>query len=162
MAAGTERAPDSRIQMAYDDARAELARQIASVDELRARVGTILSATTIASGFLAGQAASSKNGLPWQGWLGTAATVGVIAASIYILWPRAWRGARVNVATLFENIADNPQQSLDEYLKDLATFTSGHVEANRKRLSHHYTVFMLSLALVGVSLVGWICALAFE
>lgn len=151
---------DPRIQIAYESARGEVVRQMESVDELRSRVGTLLSAVTVASGFLAAQTASARDGLPWTGWLGTSATVAVIVLSIYVLWPRTWKGVGIEIDRMMSAIRNAPEQTLDEYLEELVGFTSGHVSKNRKKLSWMYTAFNTALVCIGISLVSWIFAVS--
>ncbi len=153
-------ASDPRIRLVYDEARGELARQMSALDELRARVATMLSAATIATGFLAGQLASKDSGLPWSAWVAVCAAVGVIVLGAVVLLPLTWKGGKTNVDTLLTNIDNAPGQSFDEYLRDLAGFTSGHVKNNEKKLTWLYRAFTCALVLLCVDLVGWIWALA--
>jgi di/tricarboxylate transporter len=154
--------PDPRIRFVYDDARGELARQLSAIDELRARVGALLSAATIATGFLAGQLASKHHhhGLPWSAWVAAGAAVGVIGLAGIVLLPLTWQGGKTNIDTLLSNIDEEPDQSLDDYLRNLAKFTSKHVKANEPKLKWLYRAFTAALVLLCVDLVGWIWALA--
>jgi hypothetical protein len=56
--------PDPRIEVVWTLAQQDLTNQFAALDELRARVGSLLAAAAIATGFLSAQSFSTTNGFP--------------------------------------------------------------------------------------------------
>ncbi len=156
----TDPAGDPRIEFAFNLAQDELASGFAAIDELRGRVGTLLSAASIATGFLAGQALNTSRGIPGPAWLGIAAALLLVAASSYILWPRKWAGARRHALEVIENARNDPGQSIDDFRIEMVGFINKHVVTNDERRQWLYRAFSASLLFLCLDFAGWIWTLA--
>jgi hypothetical protein len=151
---------DPRPEMAYQMALSQLAAQFAAVDELRARVGVVLSGAAIATGFLAGQALNTSVGIPGPAWLGISAGLALIVCSAIILWPREWDGQTQDADVVLRDVEAKPDRDMVEYYATLAGFAMQAVVSNRTRLRALYSFFSLSLGLMVLDFAGWIWTLA--
>jgi hypothetical protein len=154
--------PDPRLALAYESAVAELRRQAESLDELRSRVGTVLSAGSIATGFLAGTALDRHKGIPWPAWVGIVSTALLLFTSLVILWPRTFEGFRTRSDWILENVKNQPDQSLDAFFSEMTGFAASAADKNHTRIAQLYTAFSADLILLGLGLGGWIYAIAIK
>jgi hypothetical protein len=131
--------PDPRVEAVWTLARTQLASQVATIDELRARVGTLIAAAAIATGFLAGQALNTNHGMPAGAWVGTIAGFAVLVGCGIILWPRNWAGQFVNTAAILDNIDDQPEQkTVDGFKRFMTATVTEKVERNKDQLGRLY------------------------
>jgi hypothetical protein len=133
---------------------------MAAVDELRARVGTLISAAAIATGFLAGQALDTTHGVPAGAWLWMAAAFAVILSCAYILLPRKWAGLSINTTIMLEDIDNLPSETISQFQRRMTVYARTHLEANKARLRKLYWAFSSALALLCIDFAGWIWVLA--
>ena len=154
------REPDPRVAAVWELAQADLAAQMSAVDELRARVGTLVAAAAIATGFLASQALSAHHRFPAGAWVAIGAAGALIVACVWILKPRAWAGQSTDTATLFENIDVRPDDQIDDFQRQMAGFARKQFEINRTRLQHLYWVFTAALVFLCADFAGWMWVLA--
>lgn len=152
--------PDPRVEIVWTLAQTQLASQVATIDELRARVGTLIAAAAIATGFLAGQALDTKHGMPAGAWLGIVAAFAVLVACGIILWPRNWAGLFMNTSTALENIDNQPGQRIDDFQRYMTEKATEKVKVNEGRLEQLYWVFSAALVFLFIDFAGWIWALA--
>jgi hypothetical protein len=151
----------------YDEALRALSMQKASFDGLRARVGFLLSAATIATSFLGGLAlkdASSDAG----SWIAIALFALFGSASLRILWPTA-EGAdgftatpSLVIAEYLEDAAHNDKkQPLWVIYRDLALYAEEAHDLNRSRhLDPLSNFFRAAIVLLTAEIVVWIIDLA--
>ncbi|HEY3090744.1 MAG TPA: hypothetical protein VGJ59_22060 [Jatrophihabitantaceae bacterium] len=151
--------PDPRVEIVWTLAQSQLEAQKATVDELRARVGILISGAAIATGFLAGQALDTKRGIPVGAWLGIGAAAGVLVACIVILMPQEWAAQSVDTDKMLARIKAKPDQQLDDFRREMTTRAREHFKANRDHLKWLYRLFAVALILLGVDFAGWILAL---
>jgi hypothetical protein len=140
-------------------AQGQLAAQVASIDELRSRVGTLVSAASVATGFLAGQALDTSHGVPAGAWLGIVSAFALILACAYLLKPREWAGQSVDTTVMLEDIASMPNETIAEFQQRMAGYARAHFVANREALKQMYWVFTGALLLLCADFAGWIWAL---
>jgi len=138
----------------------QLAAQFAAVDELRTRVGVVLSGAAIATGFLAGQALNTSVGIPAPAWLGVSAGLSLIVCSAVILWPREWAGQVQDGSVILRDVQTKPDRDMSEYYAALAGFAVQAISSNKPRLRALYSFFSLSLGLLVLDFAGWIWTLA--
>ena len=152
--------PDPRVGIVWTLAQSQLTAQVGAVNELRSRVGILISGAAIATGFLAGQALDTKHGVPGGAWLGIGGGVALLVVCIVILWPRTWAGQAVNTTTVLEDIDRRPDDRVDDFQRYMAGFAMTQFTVNQGRLKFLYGLFSVALVCLGVDLAGWIWALA--
>lgn len=135
--------------------------QRAAFDALRARVGFLLSAATIATSFLGGLALQDSGS--FGNWVAVVLFVAFGAVSLRLLWPRA-EGADGFTATpsivigeYLEREGDAERASLKELYRDLSLFAE---EAhNRNRDAHLVPLtnfFRIAIILLTAEIVAWV------
>jgi hypothetical protein len=151
---------DPRPELAHQMAVGQLVAQVSAVDELRARVGVVLSGASIATGFLAGQALNTAKGIPGPAWLAIAFAIALIASSSFVLWPREWAGLTQQADTILKDLEDYPNRDTSTYLQTMAGYAVTAAQSNTRRLTLLYRVFALSLIFLVLDFGGWIWTLA--
>jgi len=151
-------------EVVYREAIRALDLQRSSFDSLRARVGFLLSAATIATSFLGGLALRQTSDA--GSWVAVALFVGFGAVSLRLLWPRL-EGA--------EGFSAKPSVVIDEYLepaegvaqelfiiyRDLALFAEEAHDYNRdEHLKPLTNYFRLAITLLMAEIVAWVVDLA--
>ena len=151
-------------EVVYREAIRALDLQRSSFDSLRARVGFLLSAATIATSFLGGLALRDKSDL--GSWIAIGLFVAFGAVSLRLLWPRL-EGA--------EGFSATPSLVIGEYLepdegearelsviyRDLALFAEEAHDFNRdKHLKPLTNYFRIAISLLTAEIVAWVVDLA--
>src|SRR6266542_2584797 len=146
---------DPRLSLVYAEALRSITQQQGVLDQLRANVGTLLGAMSLATGFLAGL--DSRNGFGRWGWVATGAFIVAVIAVVSILWPRhKWR-FRMNTETLLEGYVDAKRPAtLDEMHRALAGFLERDYRENRDRLRWMCYIFEGATAVIVFEIVSWI------
>jgi hypothetical protein len=145
--------------LAFDQALRSLARQEASLDELRSRTGTLVAAAAIAASFLGASAAS--NGFGLAGTLGIFAFIASGTLSLVILLPfRGWVFDD-NIDTLFAGYieAEDPADIVEIH-RDLARNHAAHIARNEILLSRLYWAFRVAAGLLVLQVVLMLVDLA--
>lgn len=137
-----------------------LAGQFAALDELRSRVGVVLSGASIATGFLAGQALTASTGIPGPAWLGIGSAVLLVCCCAAILWPRNWAGMTQHASAIVADVRAVPDREMGAYYTAIAEFADAAADANLPKLRDLYRVFAVSLTLLMLDFAGWIWTLA--
>jgi hypothetical protein len=155
----------SESERAYEVVYAEAIRaldlQRAAFDALRARVGFLLSAATIATSFLGGLALQDSGSV--SNWVAVVLFVAFGAVSLRLLWPRA-EGADGFTATpsiiigeYLEREGDAQPASPKELYRDLALFAEE--THNRNRDAHLVPLtnfFRIAIVLLTAEIVAWV------
>ena len=142
------RNPDPAVYaLAFDEAQRGLARQEASLDELRSRTGTLVGAAAVAVSFLGASAASG--GFSLAGQLGIVAFIALATLAVVILLPfRGWVFDD-EVGALFSTYieADDPADIVEMH-RDLALHHAAHIGHNEILLSRLYWAFRVAAGLL--------------
>jgi hypothetical protein len=152
-------AADLLYKVAYDEAVRALAEQQAVIDSFRNRAGLLLSAAAITSSFLGAQALRGGDfGL--FAWLALAGFVSVAAASLTVLWPRAWEvstSSRGVITTYVESAEPAPIEDLHQ---ELSLHMHSSYLTNRRDLAKLVVLLQVASVLLAVEVVLWIIAIA--
>lgn len=154
--------PDPRVEIVWNLAQSQLAAQVAAVDELRARVGTLIAGAAIATGFLAGQALDTRHGVSGGAWVGIGGACALLLACVIILWPRKWAGQSVDTPMLFVRIGNKPGEPVGDFQRYMAGKARTHFETNRKCLKWLYWIFSAALVFLATDFGGWIWVLTHQ
>ena len=156
--------PDSAGKLAYDEARAAIGAQAATLDGLRARAGTLLAAASLVTSFLGGQVLAKPSldkglivrpDLSSGDFVAIAMFVGVAALTLAILWPYEWRfEMSAKVILGYGKDAD-----VDAVQRQLAAFHENNHDKNEKKLDWLFWCFRGACILLVAETIAWIVEL---
>jgi hypothetical protein len=145
-------------QLAYELSRAALARQEEVMNELRARTGTLLAASSIVASFLGSRASDEGSGIFTLLALGV--FVISVGASIYVLAPKQDLIFALRGSVLFEAEHDQPG-GLPETHRRLAYWLESFYEGNEAAIQWMFRAYWIATLAVLVQVVLWVLELAF-
>jgi hypothetical protein len=151
--------PDPRVEVVWTLAQQDLTNQFAALDELRARVGSLLAAAAIATGFLSAQSFSVTNGFPFGAWIASIAAAALVAVCGYVLSPRKWQGGSVDPTIMLDDIKLGAYPDLSALQQHMISFANDCVVKNQPKLRWRYRAFTLAIILLVIDFAGWILAL---
>jgi hypothetical protein len=145
-------------RLAYELSKSMLERQERVMDELRARTGILLAASSIAASFLGAQAARGDTGI--LTFLAVGMFVISVGAAMYVLLPKTNLIFSVRGSVLFE---EESQQGLplDETHRRLAYWLEGFHETNQVTVDALFAWFRIATLAVLLQVVLWVMELAF-
>jgi hypothetical protein len=131
--------------------------QQANLDNLRARVGTLLSAAAIGTSFLGG-IALDDNRLEWPGYLAVMLFVAHVALALVILWPRAWT-FQTRPSVMVKGWIDRDEMGIDRFQRALAGWLENHADANAAQLNRLWRFYAWAITALLVEIVLWLMEL---
>jgi hypothetical protein len=145
-------------RLAYQLSRSMLERQERVMNELRARTGVLLAASSIAASFLGAQAARGDTGI--LTFLAVGMFVISVGAATYVLLPKSNLIFSVRGSVLFE---EGSQQGLplDETYRRLAYWLEGFHESNQIAVDGLFAWFRIATLAVLLQVVLWVMEIAF-
>lgn len=91
-------------QLSYEAGVRALDLQERAVEQLRARTGTLLAASSLTASFLGAQAIQHANGLGTLGALALVSLAGSIGLCVYVLLPKSGFVFSLNAPTMYESL----------------------------------------------------------
>ena len=149
---------DERYRLVYEEATRALSQQERTLEGLRSRAGTLISATAISTSFLGGLAVSEE-GLSYGAWVALAAFAGIILlalASILPLWLWRFDNSAANLVGILEG-TESPSQ--EQLWRDLALYAEVSYDANQGKLDRLHIAFILAGIMLLVELAAWLAVL---
>jgi hypothetical protein len=143
-------------RLAYDLSVDEVRRQERALDELRARTGTVLTASSIVASFL-GSSAVLRHGHVLLTALGFAAFAVSIAASAYVLLPKkglifTFRGSAL--------LREEESVPLAELHRRISYWLDDYYDANQDTIERLYGAFRVATFAVLIEAMMWLFKLA--
>jgi hypothetical protein len=138
-------------ELAYDLSRHALAHQEALLDELRARTGTLLAASSLVASFL-GARAIDRDGITWVAILALTFFAASVFACVYVLLPKPGLIFAVRGTTLFE---EEYGAGLNEAHRRLAYWLEDFADGNQPTLDRFFVLYRLAAAAVLVEVILW-------
>ena len=135
-----------------------LERQERVMNELRARTGVLLAASSIAASFLGAQAARGDTGI--LTFLAVGVFVISVGAATYVLLPKSNLIFSVRGSVLFEE-ESRRGQPLDETYRRLAYWLEGFHESNQVAVDGLFAWFRIATLAVLLQVVLWVMEIAF-
>ena len=136
-------------QIAYNAAVRALDEQRASLDELRARTGPLMTAASVAASFL-GAEAIAQHGLTVWVVLALAAFTGALLVSLAVLLPRDGLVFALDAAVLYEGLYGEP---VDEAHRRLAYWLQDYRSLNQDTIDDLTRWFRVSVGALVVEIV---------
>jgi hypothetical protein len=146
-------------ELSYETAVRALDLQERGVEQLRARTGTLLAASSLTASFLGAQAIQHSNGVDTLGALALVALACSVLLCIYVLLPKSGFVFSLSAPTVYESLY-SVSDDTDEVHRRLAYWLEEYWQANQAKidiLGRYY--FAAAIALV-FQLVFWSWALA--
>lgn len=128
------------------------------MNELRARTGTLLAASSIVASFLGGRASDEETGVFTV--LALVAFVGSVAASIYVLAPKDGLIFALRGSALFEAEQDDPG-GLPETHRRLAYWLESFYDENHKTIRWMFRAYWAATIAVLGQVLLWVFELVF-
>lgn len=147
--------PDPRLAIAAAEAIRAIDGQQENLDNLRARVGILLSAATIATSFLGGIALDSGRSLTVPGYVAVVLFIAHLACGMFLLWPRGWR-FQTSAQYMVDDWIDSRNYDEDKFRRRLIYWADRHVGTNGKRLNRLWGWYAAAIVLLGAEIVAWI------
>jgi hypothetical protein len=149
---------DPRLAFIYAEALRSLQVQLAHLESLHARGGTLIFAASFASSLLGGQALS--NGLGAWDWLALSLLVGIGLLAVVILWPYYNVQFRFDVAELLGKYVDGPRAvSVSEMHRDLALQLRSYMESNGRLIRRTREALQVAFILLLLEIVAWLLSI---
>lgn len=142
--------------LAYDAALRGLAQQEGSLNELRARAGTLLAASSIATSFIGGRGLDHGGFSAWS-VLALAALISSLVASICVLVPRDGLVFALSVPVVFETLYGLEPA---EARRRLAYWIQGYRGENQPIIRRVTRAYRLASVATVLSVILWILDLA--
>jgi hypothetical protein len=155
---------DTVGKLAFDEAKRTIDRQETGLDGLRSRAGVLLSAASLVTAFLGGQAlakpsiangAVTRPAIGAWGVVAIAAFVGVGLLTVAILWPYNWRFA-METGPILDTKAEAQPMNYEEVQEQLAGYHDKNYRLNQPKIDVLFWVFRLAALLLTLETVAWI------
>ena len=146
-------------RLSYELSLRTLSQQEASLNELRARTGTLIAAASIVTSFLGGTAIS-QNGFDVWSVVALVAFAGSIALATLVLLPQENLIFSVHGSALFEDEIRSDVFEIGETHRRLAYWLDDYHAENEPKLRSLFTYYRLSTVLLLFEVGFWSVALA--
>jgi hypothetical protein len=138
-------------ELAYDLSRHALTQQEALLDELRARTGTLLAASSLVASFL-GAGIIDRDGLSSVAVLALTSFAASVFACVYVLLPKPELIFAIRGTTLFE---EEYGADLNEAHRRLAYWFEDFVDGNQPTLDRLLGLYRVAAAAVLIEVILW-------
>jgi hypothetical protein len=149
---------DDLASLAYELSFRALSQQEAAVNELRARTGTILAASSVVASFLGGRAID-RAGFDLLTGLGLLGFAISILLGLAVLSPREGLVFAVRGSALFEAETDDPG-GIQETKRRLAYWIEGFRDKNQPAIDRMYLLYRGTTTAVLIEAILWSVGLA--
>jgi hypothetical protein len=146
-------------ELSYEAAVRALEVQERGVEQLRARTGVLLAASSLTASFLGAQAIQHANGLGPLGALALISLAGSIAASIYVLLPKSGFVFSLNAVGMYETLFPIAEDE-EEVRRRLIYWLEGYWQANQAKIDELSAYFFAASLALLLQLAFWSWALA--
>jgi hypothetical protein len=157
-----EKLPDltDLARLAYETSLRTLTLQEASLNELRARTGTLVAAASLVTSFLGG-AAFTRSGFDAWSILALVAFVVVIGAATWVLLPRKNHLVfSIHGSKLYEGEIRDDVFAIGETYRRLAYWLDGFHDGNDPKINRLFAFYRVATALLLVEVAAWSSQLA--
>jgi hypothetical protein len=146
-------------QLSYDAAVRALDLQERGVEQLRARTGTLLAASSLTASFLGAQTIQHTGELGTLGALALLSLAASIVLSIYVLLPKSGFVFSVRAPTMYETLFEIGEDE-EEVRRRLIYWLEEYWTANQAKIEELGRYFFAAAVALTLQLVFWSWALA--
>jgi hypothetical protein len=155
----TQETADPRKRLAFDESVRALNLQSSVLDDLRARTGILLSATSLTATFV-GARALDEGFATWS-----CIALGFFVATggfcLGVLWPRGEWGFTFNAKTIIDGyVSSKEPATLDEMHVEFAQINQENWRTNDERLKWLFWSFRLAVLTLVLQVPCWLVAIA--
>jgi hypothetical protein len=143
--------------VAHDEIVRALSQQAAALEALRTRAGLLLSAASIATSFLGGQALQGRP-LDVLRWTAVGAFVGLAVSVLYVLWPHRERLPVAMPSRLLREF--DTGSSHTEAITSAALYLEASYVENEDLVKRLSDGLRIAMGLLALEVAAWIAALA--
>lgn len=154
---GRNAEPDPRLAIVLSEAIRAIDGQQGNLDNLRSRVGILLSAATIATSFLGGIALEGRS-LQAFGYGAIGLFILHIVLGLAILWPRGWQ-FQTSAQFMITDWLDGHAATEDQIRRSIVYWADQHHSRNAARLDRLWRGYAVAIGALGVEIVAWIMEL---
>jgi hypothetical protein len=146
-------------EMSYDAAVRALDLQERGVEQLRARTGTLLAASSLTASFLGAQTIQRGSGLDMLGVFALVALACSILLCTYVLLPKSGFVFSLNATTMYESLFEVADDE-HEVRRRLVYWLEEYWQANQAKIDNLDRYYFAAAAALMLQLVFWSWALA--
>jgi hypothetical protein len=159
--ATAEKLPDTSAlaQLSYELSLRTLSQQESTLNELRARTGTLIAAASLVTSFLGG-AAIARHGLDVWSVLALIAFVASVTLATWVLLPEGNLIFSVHGSALFEDEIEADIFEIGETYRRLAYWLDGYHAENKPKLARLFVRYRWSTVALLAEVVFWSLQLA--
>jgi hypothetical protein len=151
---------ESQEAIAYDLALRSMQRQEATLDNLRARAGTLLSAASLSTSFLAALGLSDER-LSGLAWLAVVLFLAMGICMGLILWPwDRWVFGMDTYQVVEDYVDEEDRLPIPEMQRELALHFEENIDKNEGKLAWLFRAFAAGTLLLLTEIVVWLLVLA--
>jgi hypothetical protein len=145
-------------QLSYDAAVRALDLQERAVEQLRARTGTLLAASSLTTSFLGAQAIQRTGGLGTFGALALVSLTGSIGFCVYVLLPKSGLVFSLSAPTMYEGLFEFSDDE-EEVRKRLVYWLEEYWQGNQRQIETLDRYYLGGAITLMLQLVFWSWAL---
>lgn len=147
-------APDPRLAIVLSEAIRALDGQRDNLDNLRSRVGILLSAATIATSFLGGLAFDRAE-VGWPGITAVGLFVLHVVLGLLVLRPQKWT-FQTSAKVLIDGWILKDDVSVDQLQRALARKLEHHYNANEEKLRGLWDLYGWAIVVLAAEVAMWL------
>jgi hypothetical protein len=163
---------DNVEDLVYQQALRALTDQRATLDNLRTRAATLLSAAAIVTSFLGAEALKDQrpnaagvlvddHSLQSAELVAVVAFIAVVACTLYVVLPSFKRFGgftfSFDPASMLSRYVDaDPQPSTDEVRRTMIRWCGTYGEKNEPKIEHRFWAFSLGVVLLAAEILAWV------
>jgi hypothetical protein len=161
---GAEELPDitDLARLAYETSLRTLSLQEASLNELRARTGTLVAAASLVTSFLGG-AALMRSGLDAWSIVALVTFILAIASATWVLLPRKDHLVfSLHGSVLYEGEIRDDIFAIGETYRRLAYWLDGFHDVNDPKINRLFNCYRIATAFLLLEVIAWSLQLALD
>ncbi len=149
---------DVLSELAYEAAVRALDLQERAIEQLRARTGILLAASSLTASFLGALTIQHSAGFGSLDALALLAMVASIGLCVYILLPKSGFVFSVNAPAMYEELYEFREDAV-EVRRRLAYWLEGYWRANQEKIDLLGRYYLAAAVALLLQLILWSCAL---
>ncbi len=152
--------PRVLTELSYAAGVRALDLQERAIDQLRARTGILLAATSLTASFLGAQTVQHANGLGTLGGLALVSLVASVGLCTYVLLPKQGFVFSLNAREMYETLFEFEEDEEEEVRRRLIYWPEEYRQHNQRKIDGLGSYFFAAAVTLLLQLIFWSWALA--